>query len=176
MFRSDLTEMMVEQANISYSVMRAVRGLHYTDTVEGQDKYVTCVRGTFLDFVFDLRVGSPTYGIGAEFLLSADHASALHIPAGVGHATCCVDDDGATLLYLTSRIYDPSREYAICPTDPALGWCVGFGESELILSERDRCAPTLAQAREAYSLPKYQRPDDNGFPYITRALGSCVLS
>src|SRR5262245_39223778 len=50
------------QANISVSAANVVRGIHFADVPPGQAKYVTCVRGTVVDVVVDLRVGSPTFG------------------------------------------------------------------------------------------------------------------
>ncbi len=47
------------QANCSVSAAGSLRGIHFTDTPPGQAKYVTCVKGAFLDVIVDLRVGSP---------------------------------------------------------------------------------------------------------------------
>ncbi|MBA3489863.1 MAG: dTDP-4-dehydrorhamnose 3,5-epimerase family protein, partial [Longispora sp.] len=49
------------QANISVSARGAVRGAHLASMPPGQAKYVTCVRGAVLDFILDVRVGSPTF-------------------------------------------------------------------------------------------------------------------
>jgi dTDP-4-dehydrorhamnose 3,5-epimerase len=48
--------------------------------------------------------------------------------------------------------YDPAREFTVSPLDPelALPWP---GDVELELSDRDRAAPTLAEARERGLLP-----------------------
>lgn len=54
-------EMSVAQANLSVSRRGVVRGIHFVHLPPGQVKYVTCVAGSVLDVVVDLRVGSPTY-------------------------------------------------------------------------------------------------------------------
>src|SRR5690606_31779961 len=52
----------LRQVNVSVSAAGVLRGIHYTEDPPGQAKYVTCVRGAFLDVVVDLRPGSPTFG------------------------------------------------------------------------------------------------------------------
>ena len=47
----------LQQANCSVSAAGVLRGIHYTDNPPGQAKYVTCVKGAFLDVIVDLRVG-----------------------------------------------------------------------------------------------------------------------
>ena len=47
------------QANCSVSAAGVLRGIHFTEDPPGQAKYVTCVRGAFLDVVVDLRPDSP---------------------------------------------------------------------------------------------------------------------
>ena len=39
-----------------------VRGIHFADVPPGQAKYVTAIAGSLVDFVVDIRVGSPTFG------------------------------------------------------------------------------------------------------------------
>jgi len=62
-----------------------------------------------------------------------------------------LDDDAGQIEWsrafrLTSTPYDPQRELTIHPLDPALAlpWP---DDVELLLSERDQVAPTLAEAR-----------------------------
>ena len=55
-------ELRCAQTNISVSTAGALRGIHYSDVPPSQAKYVTATSGVFIDFVVDVRVGSPTYG------------------------------------------------------------------------------------------------------------------
>jgi epimerase EvaD len=143
----------VEQ--ISYSVSRrgVVRGVHYTVTPPGCAKYVFCSRGQVLDVVVDLRVGSPTFGAWDTVVLDTEDCRALYLPVGVGHLFAALGDD-ATMHYTMSVSYDPSRELALSPVDPGLGLPLD-GVSGMVLSARDRAAPTLAEARERGLLPHY---------------------
>ena len=55
-------EMAVRQTNISVSTAGALRGVHYADVPPSQAKYVTATGGAFVDYIVDIRVGSPTFG------------------------------------------------------------------------------------------------------------------
>src|SRR5262245_10024774 len=54
--------MEVAQANCSISVRGTLRGVHFADVPPGQAKHVTCVSGSILDVIVDVRTGSPTFG------------------------------------------------------------------------------------------------------------------
>jgi dTDP-4-dehydrorhamnose 3,5-epimerase len=138
------------QANLSVSARGVVRGIHFADVPPGQAKYVTCVRGAVLDVVVDVRVGSATFGQWEGVRLDDADRRAVYLSEGLGHGFCALTDD-ATLAYLCSDTYQPQREHAIHPLDPALGidWPVEVPQ----LSERDAAGPTLDEARAAGRLP-----------------------
>ncbi|GIG60391.1 dTDP-4-dehydrorhamnose 3,5-epimerase [Longispora fulva] len=142
------------QANLSVSSKGTVRGVHFADVGPGQAKYVTCVRGAVLDFVIDIRVGSPTFGQHEVVRLDDVDRREVYLAEGLGHAICALTDD-ATLLYLCSETYAPQREREVSPLDPALGLEFPFARDELILSDKDVAAPTLAEAAEQGLLPEY---------------------
>ena len=52
----------LRQANTSVSKRGTVRGIHFADIPPGQAKYVTATYGAVLDYVIDIRTGSPTFG------------------------------------------------------------------------------------------------------------------
>ncbi|MFI6240442.1 dTDP-4-dehydrorhamnose 3,5-epimerase family protein [Micromonospora sp. NPDC050795] len=143
------------QASYSRSRRGVVRGVHYTAAPPGAEKYVYCAHGALLDIVVDIRVGSPTYGQWDAVRLTGDRMDALYLPVGVGHAFVALTDD-AVMQYLLSREYEPADERAVAVLDPRLGLPVGNPAGN-DLSERDRAAPTLEQAREAGLLPDYAR-------------------
>ena len=51
----------IQQANISQSQRGVIRGIHYSLAPQGQAKWITCVQGSILDVVVDIRPKSPTY-------------------------------------------------------------------------------------------------------------------
>ncbi|MEJ2886638.1 dTDP-4-dehydrorhamnose 3,5-epimerase family protein [Actinomycetospora aeridis] len=144
----------VAQANTSVSRRGVLRGVHYADVPPGQAKYVHCVAGAVLDVVVDLRVGSATFGRWDAVRLEPATMSAVYLSEGLGHAFLALEDDTVT-SYLNSTPYDPGAEHGIDPLDPALGlpWTEHLPADELVLSAKDRAAPSLAAAGAAGALP-----------------------
>jgi dTDP-4-dehydrorhamnose 3,5-epimerase len=140
------------QSNLSVSARGVARGLHYSDVPPGQAKYVTVVVGAGLDIVVDLRIGSPTFGRSDSVELSSANRKAVFIPEGLGHAFIALTDDAA-INYLTTDVYRPAADRTISLLDQELSLELPFSAGELILSEKDRSAPTLAEARERGLLP-----------------------
>ena len=142
------------QANHSVSRRGAIRGIHFADTPPGQAKYIYCARGSLLDVVVDIRVGSPTFGTWDAVQLDSARYNAAYLAEGLGHGFIALEDD-TVMAYLCSEGYNPAGEHGITPLDPALGlpWPADI---EPILSEKDRTAPTLAEALEQGLLPSYQ--------------------
>jgi len=97
-----------------------VRGIHFADVPPGQAKYVTCPRGAVLDYMVDVRVGSPTFGAVDVVRLDSEHRRAVYLSEGLGHAFLALEDN-STLTYLCSTGYAPGREHGINPVDPGLG-------------------------------------------------------
>lgn len=140
------------QTNHSHSARGVLRGVHFTRTPPGQRKYVYCARGRALDVVVDLRVGSPTFLKWDAVELDVESFRAVYFPVGVGHAFCALEDD-TVMSYLMTMSYVPDMELAVHPLDPALNlpWPRG---TDLILSERDRLAPGVAEAERLGLLPR----------------------
>jgi dTDP-4-dehydrorhamnose 3,5-epimerase len=143
----------IEQTNTSVSSRGTVRGVHFADVPPSQAKYVTAVSGSFIDFIIDIRTGSPTFGQWDSVLLDTVDRRSVYLSEGLGHAICALEDD-STVTYLCSSVYSPTREHGIHPLDPELGLIFSDG-LEPLLSPKDAAAPTLSQAREQGLLPRY---------------------
>ncbi|MEC3980705.1 dTDP-4-dehydrorhamnose 3,5-epimerase family protein [Amycolatopsis sp. H20-H5] len=143
----------LSQTNHSVSRRGTIRGVHFADTPPGQAKYVYCPQGALLDVIVDLRVGSPAFGQWDAVRLDDTDFRAVYVSEGLGHAFIALEDDTA-MAYICSEPYTPTGEHGITPLDPALElpWPAGI---EQILSEKDRDAPTLAEARDQGLLPSY---------------------
>lgn len=141
------------QGNLSTSSRGTVRGLHFADVPPGQAKYVTVVAGAVVDVLVDLREGSPAFGAVEHVELDVSSHRGVFVPEGVGHLFV-VTSDSATVAYLTTDVYRPASEHSITPLDPQLGLDLPL-TGEHILSDRDRAAPTLAEARAAGLLPSW---------------------
>jgi dTDP-4-dehydrorhamnose 3,5-epimerase len=143
------------QTNVSVSSTGTVRGVHYADVPPSQAKYVTALSGSFIDFVIDIRVGSPTFGRWDSVLLDTVDRRAIYLPEGLGHAICALEDD-STVMYLCSATYNLAREHAVNPLDPALGLILPEGVAP-VLSAKDAAAPLLSEAAEQGLLPRYDQ-------------------
>ncbi|MGW0174432.1 dTDP-4-dehydrorhamnose 3,5-epimerase family protein [Rhodococcus sp. NPDC003322] len=151
----------LRQANCSVSAAGVLRGVHFTDNPPGQAKYVTCVRGAFLDVIVDLRVGSPTFGTWDSVLIDDVDRRAVYLSEGLGHAILSLED-ASTVMYLCSIEYTPALDRDLNPLDPdlAIDWpTVGRDGCplEYQLSDKDAAAPPLAQLLEDGVLPTFAR-------------------
>ena len=141
------------QANMSVSKAGSLRGIHFADVPPGQAKYVTCPAGAVLDFIIDVRVGSPTFGAVDAVRLDSVDRRAVYLSEGIGHGFLALED-GSTLTYLCSTGYAAGREHAINPLDPALRLPLP-DDLEFVLSDKDRAAPSLAEAAASGLLPSW---------------------
>ncbi len=129
------------QDNHSRSARGVVRGMHFS-LGEGQAKLVRCARGSIFDVVVDIRRGSPSFGRWESFTLDDATLRMVYVPIGFAHGFC-VTSEIADVTYKLSSYYDGSLERGFAYDDPGVG--IQWPLSELVVSERDRTAPTLAQ-------------------------------
>ena len=137
------------QDNHSRSKRGIVRGMHF-QIGAGAAKLVRCGRGTIFDVVVDLRRGSPTFGEWEGFELSEATGRMVYCPIGFAHGFCVVSD-AADVFYKQSNYYSDELERGIKYDDPGVGVEWPLATEELIPSERDATAPTLAEVAD--SLP-----------------------
>ncbi|MBO1737404.1 dTDP-4-dehydrorhamnose 3,5-epimerase family protein [Leifsonia sp. TF02-11] len=144
----------LKQGNTSVSRRGSVRGIHFADIPPSQAKYVMAPRGAVLDFVIDIRVGSPTFGRWDSVLLDDTDRRAIYVAEGLGHCFVALTDD-ATVSYLVTDVYNPGREHGINPLDAEIALEFPVPADELLLSPKDTDAPGLSEAREAGLLPTW---------------------
>ena len=142
----------VAQVNNSISRRDVLRGIHYAVVPPGQAKFVYCPRGAGIDFVIDIRDGSPTFGAWDAVPIDDVDRRGVYVAEGIGHAFLALTDE-ASLMYLVSTEYDPAREFTISPFDPDLA--IDWGVAAPVLSDRDRNAPSVKEARELGQLPTW---------------------
>lgn len=145
----------LRQGNTSVSKRGSVRGIHFADIPPGQAKYVTATHGAVLDFAIDIRVGSPTYGQWDTVLLDDEDRKAIYVSEGLGHCFVALTDN-ATVSYLVTDVYNPTREHGINPLDAEIGLRFPEEAGELLLSPKDTEAPGLAEAAAAGLLPTWE--------------------
>ena len=142
----------IKQANTSSSSKGSVRGIHYALVPPGQAKLVQCQRGSIKDYVIDIRIGSPTFGQFEEIELDEKSANAVFIEEGLAHAFVALENNTIVTYYVSEK-YNPEREKGINPFDKTLN--VKWPDIELILSEKDKVAISLDQAKSEGLLPLF---------------------
>lgn len=144
------------QGNTSVSKKGTVRGIHFAEIPPSQAKYVTATHGAVMDFIIDIRLGSPTFGQWDSVLLDDINRRAVYISEGIGHCFVALTDN-ATVSYLVNATFNAEREHGITPLDETIGLNFGLAASELLLSPKDLAAPSLAEAAEAGILPTWEQ-------------------
>ena len=112
------------------------------------------VSGTVLDVAVDIRRGSPTFGRHVAAELSGENRRQLFIPRGFAHGFAVLSGE-AVFQYKCDNYYDPANEGGIAWDDPALGIDWRLPADAVVLSEKDRRRPTLAEAEELF---EYRKP------------------
>ena len=155
-FRSEIAkkyfgrEFSIKQSNTSVSKKGSVRGIHYALVPPSQAKYVQCQKGSIVDYIIDIRVGSPTFSQFVEVDLSATNPQAIFIEEGLAHAFVALEDE-TVVTYFVSENYNPEREKGINPFDSDLD--IKWPNINLELSEKDKLAISLKEAQVQNLLP-----------------------
>lgn len=139
------------QVNVSHSKPNVFRGLHWQLPPSDMSKYVTCLTGTVIDVVVDIRKNSSTFGKSFAVKLvpsvstSIDTAStfptanAIFVPPGFAHGFLATEY--SSVLYVYDKYYNPELERNCYPLDPALN--LSFIPSNAELSLKDKNASLL---------------------------------
>ena len=120
-----------------------LRGLHFQTPSRAQDKLVRVLRGSVLDVAVDIRRASPTFGNWVSALLSAENRVQIFVPKGFAHGYLTLEPD-TEVFYKVSDFYSKDNEAGLVWDDPALGidWCEEA--SSVVIADRDRQFPKLA--------------------------------
>ena len=130
------------QDNQSISVKGVLRGLHFQKTAP-QAKLVRCIVGEVYDVVVDLRKSSDTYKQWFGIKLSEDNMKMMLVPKGFAHGFVTLSDV-AVFHYKCDELYMPSADGGIIYNDPEINIDWGVDVSQLIMSDKDRVLPKLA--------------------------------
>ena len=125
-----------------------LRGLHFQSAPFAQDKLVRVAKGSVLDVAVDLRASSPTFGKHVAIELSAANWRQLLVPIGFAHGFVTLEPD-TEVLYKVTAPYGPANDHGLAFDDPALGVDWRLPHGALVLSDKDRKHPRLAD------LPRY---------------------
>ncbi len=132
------------QDNHAMSGQQSVlRGLHLQIGPNAQGKLVRVVRGAIWDVAVDVRHGSPSFGrwVGAE--ISAANWRQIWVPVGFLHGYVTLQPD-TEVIYKVTADYDKPAERGVIWDDPGIGIDWPVDPAEVVLSDKDRVLPRLA--------------------------------
>lgn len=132
------------QDNESKSSYGVIRGLHFQKPPFAQSKLVRVVKGSVLDVAVDIRKGSPTFGQHVAVELTEDNHRQFFIPRGFAHGFSVLSKE-VIFQYKCDNFYAPQSEGAIAWDDPVLGIDWQISIDEILLSEKDKSHPKLAE-------------------------------
>jgi dTDP-4-dehydrorhamnose 3,5-epimerase len=128
------------QANVSHSLPRVLRGLHYQED-PSQGKLVSCIVGTIFDVVVDIDPESETFRQYVAVELDGTSRQSLWIPPRYAHGFFVMGSRETTVLYFVDTPRNPGTERGIAWDDPQLS--INWPVQDPILSDRDRNHPLL---------------------------------
>jgi dTDP-4-dehydrorhamnose 3,5-epimerase len=143
----------IKQSNTSVSKAGSIRGIHFAQVPPSQAKYIQCQKGSILDFVIDVRVGSPTFAQHISIELNSKIPKAIFIEEGLAHAFIALEDD-TIVTYFVNQYFNPTNEKAINPLDSEIS--INWGNLKYLISEKDKNAKTLSEMQELGHLPIYE--------------------
>ena len=111
-----------------------IKGFHYQRAPHAESKLVTCVVGSVLDVMIDLRKGSRTFLNYCSLELSQSRNNSVVIPEGCAHGLQTLSD-GVNMIYFHSEFYTRSSEGGVHPFDPRINFKWPLSVTEL--SKRD---------------------------------------
>lgn len=133
------------QDNHSLSVEPGVlRGMHFQTDPKAQTKMVRAVTGVIYDVLVDMRIGSPTYGKWEGYILSEYNHRQLLVPKGFAHGFCTLTPN-CNVQYKVDEYYSKENDGGIAFDDPKIGIKWPMPLKQMILSEKDKVHPTLAE-------------------------------
>ena len=124
------------QTNRSDSKAGVLRGLHYHFQ---QVDYWYVIAGKIRAGLYDMRSGSPTYGVAQTIEMGEENQVGVFIPVGVAHGFVALT--AVTLIYVVDNYYSGADEFGVAWNDPtvALPW----GVEAPLVSPRDVGNPRL---------------------------------
>lgn len=109
----------IVQCNLSFNKRRGTfRGMHFQAPPYEEDKIVSCVQGSVLDYIVDLRRESPTFRQWISVELSAENRKQLYIPRSFAHGFLTLTEN-SQVFYQMTEFYHPQAARGFRWDDPS---------------------------------------------------------
>ena len=83
-------------------------------------------------------------------MLSAENWSQLLVPKGFAHGYATLEPD-TEVVYKVSDYYSPPHDKGLAWDDPTLAIAWGITRAEVILSDKDKMQPRLAELMHSFA-------------------------
>ena len=156
-FRDDLLEkylgkkFIAIQENESFSYKNVIRGLHFQKPPFSQAKLIRVIEGEIIDFVVDIRHGSPTFSKHISVKLSKSNYKQLFIPRGFAHGLY-VTSDYAISNYKVDNYFSKDHDSGINLFDKDLDLYKQIISYKTIISQKDKNLLKLSQLDSFYKI------------------------
>jgi dTDP-4-dehydrorhamnose 3,5-epimerase len=122
----------IKEQFLTFSNKNVLRGMHFQLPPSSHSKLVTCINGSVLDVILDLRKNSQTYGQTDSFLLSSNLGKTLFLPAGIAHGFLSLENNSG-MMYSTSEVHNPNLDCGVKWDSFGFSWPI----NNPIISSRD---------------------------------------
>ena len=123
--------------------------MHFQKPPYAQAKLVRVVKGAVVDFVVDIRKGSPNYGKVYNAYLSEENHRQFFVPRGFAHGFVALKDN-TVFQYKCDGFYHPEADGGLNILDDTIEDTVGnkginwhIPKDKMILSDKDTKHPML---------------------------------
>jgi len=127
------------QDNVSKSSYGTLRGLHIQNLGHTQSKLVTCLAGSIIDTIVDVRSGHD-YGKIYQYELNDKNFNQLLVPKGFVHGFSVISDF-AIVQYKCDEYYNKESEQGFHPLSSELDIDWNLSKDDIILSDKDNMLP-----------------------------------
>jgi dTDP-4-dehydrorhamnose 3,5-epimerase len=145
MFKKEGVDIDIKEQFYTVSSKNVLRGMHFQLPPYHHDKLVSCLSGSIMDVVLDLRKTSKTYKQFDVFELKENDGQIIYIPSGVAHGFLSLEDNSG-VLYNVSKVYHPKFDCGISWDSFNFDWKC----SNPIISERDQKHMALSQFKTPF--------------------------
>lgn len=131
-----------------YSISKpgVLRGMHFQLPPKDHAKLVTCISGSIMDVVVDIRKKSKTYGNHHIFELNEENHKAVYIPSGFAHGFYVTGRKDAVMLYNVTSVYSREHDCGIHWNSIGIPW----PDPSPVVSCRDEGLPCLKEYNSVF--------------------------
>mgnify|MGYP001219685989 FL=1 len=135
-----------EEAYLSSSSSKVLRGMHYQIGKYSHKKLVTCFKGKVLDVIVDVRPSSKNYNKPVSACLNETTPEAILIGKGYAHGFLSLSEI-SIMSYITTSIHVPEFDCGVLWSSINFNWPI----RKPITSQRDTLHPKIGKHKCEFS-------------------------